>query len=258
MNQIKLKNNSTLSRVSTGKNKNLIFFPGGPGLKSNYLIDLIKNSRPDANCWVFDFDSESNFFKWKEDCIEAINILSNVIVVGHSFGGWFLLSIEEIPSIVEGILLLNTTPSKKAFSKNTLNSPITILDECDLNKKFDENPTDENLKALFKLWIPYYFLPEFAKKGLELFEKNEFSAKIFLQGFRDFNEYKYAWKNFNIKTWAIFGEFDTLCTIDTFQAEPFFINNPFFQCYNVSYSSHFPWCENMKEFRTLLNRFINI
>src|SRR3990167_6959127 len=78
---------------NTGSFYNWLFFPGGPGADSSYLLDLGKDLNLPGNTWLIDLPNngsntiseEYNFDKWFELLIPTINRFQNTIYIGQSF-----------------------------------------------------------------------------------------------------------------------------------------------------------------------------
>ncbi len=85
-----------LIRDDQSQKYNWLFLPGGPGLGSESLQDLVNILNLSGSVWLVDLpgegsntteDDEKNFANWSDGLIEAVDEFDDVILVAHSSGG---------------------------------------------------------------------------------------------------------------------------------------------------------------------------
>jgi pimeloyl-ACP methyl ester carboxylesterase len=76
---------------------NWLFVPGGPGLGSQSLQDLVRVVMVPGTAWLVDLPGDGSnrdlpdipapYARWPDVLVEAAQALQNVVMVGHSTGG---------------------------------------------------------------------------------------------------------------------------------------------------------------------------
>lgn len=257
-----LTNSSILHQVTRGPGPTVLFLPGGPGLKSEYFLDLIKYLPQSLNCWLFDYgtniSSTSNVFKtWSEDLSESLTILKKPIVVGHSFGGWIAMLNQDALNKTMGLILMNTCPSYSAFQSALSSYQFNIPDEEKAFNDYSNNPSNETFKKLFISWLPYYFSDNKIKNMEPAFSQYQYDHKAYDLSSPYMQTYKTIWEDLAVRTLVISGDTDRICPIEVMSEHPLFKNNSKVSPYIVKNSGHFPWLENLHDTKTILVSFID-
>ena len=115
------RSGARLQRVHQNSNSqyNWLFLPGGPGLGSESLSDLIKILSLPGAIWYLDLpedgsnttDDKFSFSNWSISLIEATKALDQVILVAHSSGGMFALATPELEDNLLGLVLMDSSPN---------------------------------------------------------------------------------------------------------------------------------------------------
>ena len=91
-----------------------IFIPGGPGFASSYLLCLVNKLELAGHIVLLDFcgnDNTGDYLDyWFSIFVPTIKEFQHPVLVGHSFGGMIALMFPELEQILDGIILLNTSP----------------------------------------------------------------------------------------------------------------------------------------------------
>ncbi|MEV6682276.1 alpha/beta hydrolase [Streptomyces erythrochromogenes] len=110
------------SERSTGEERwTWLFVPGGPGLGSESVLGLVRAAGVPGTAWLVDLPGEgsnrglpqvpdSPYEGWPDVLTEAAESLDDVIMVGHSTGGMFLLSLPELEAHLAGLCLVSSAP----------------------------------------------------------------------------------------------------------------------------------------------------
>jgi pimeloyl-ACP methyl ester carboxylesterase len=158
-------------------NLNWLFLPGGPGLGSESLLPLINLLQLPGNCWCFDLPGDGSnttsnngksFSHWPKALIEGVKEFEHVILVAHSTGGMYALSLPELEKHLKGLVLLGSAPNAKwqtAFAKMVTSFPLSNLEI--LQENYRKNPSTETLKALTLASAPYLFTPQGQSLGIQ-------------------------------------------------------------------------------------------
>ena len=86
---------------------NWLFVPGGPGLGSQSLAGLVRAVALPGRSWLVDLPGDGSnrhppgaladpFAQWPGVLAEAADGLDDVVLVGHSTGAMFALSVPEL------------------------------------------------------------------------------------------------------------------------------------------------------------------
>ncbi|HVW99757.1 MAG TPA: alpha/beta hydrolase, partial [Candidatus Babeliaceae bacterium] len=166
-----------LYRPSEGESFNWLFVPGGPGLGSESLSPLLDILKLRGNLWLLDLPGDGSnttsnvdesFSHWPKALIEACNAFDHVILVAHSTGGMYALSVPELENHLEGLVLLDSAPDaawQASFAKIVRDFPIDGLEV--LQKWYEKNPSNEALKEMTLISAPYLFTQKGQAAGIE-------------------------------------------------------------------------------------------
>lgn len=227
----------------------LVMISGGPGLSSQTLrsMDILKS---DFNLIYVDFPGTNGnpYFK-KQSFEELLNSLtftlkseidfekSKVIVLGHSFGGFFAAALSS-RILLNGLVCVSTPFSKESLSVasvNYLNYQSEPLRDAEL--KWELNKNDETLKNWFSEYGTLYFKD--AQKGKDLILSDLVSSEFFISNRSDaikMESLLEALSSLKIKKLYIAGREDGLLPTSSLERDAIRGN---FQFEVVSDASHF-------------------
>jgi pimeloyl-ACP methyl ester carboxylesterase len=95
---------------------NAMLVPGGPGIGSESLADLVDCLPAGTNAWGVDLPGDGSnahpdpYSLWPDVLVEAACHFPHTVMVGHSTGGEYILSVPEIERHASGIVLVSTAP----------------------------------------------------------------------------------------------------------------------------------------------------
>lgn len=249
----------------TNTTYNWLFFPGGPGADSCYFIDLVKGLNLPGNAWLVDLpnngsntiDEQYNYDQWLDLLLPTLSRFQNVIYVGQSFGGMFPLLFPQLESLLQGLVILNSSPvlwhEEAARVAKEKNKPSYMEDL----QEFVKNPNPETFKLALMACAPYYFPEESLEKGKVMLQQLPFNYHA-----AGWWQLKSAELNFSA-TW-IPEKVPTLIiggTEDCMAPPTLFLNDTRFHRDNISMvtiqdAGHMPWIENMDAVKDAFDVFI--
>lgn len=248
---------------------NWLFLPGGPGVDSDSLLDLTKVLDVPGNYWLIDlpfngtnqpykFTSNEIYKKWGNYLIAAVRKFQNPILVGHSFGGFFPLFFPQLESILKGFVILNSVPNldSNIFAKCAQENHLPPL-ACQISD-FVNNPTIENMKALYLAEADYFFAPENLMKGIEsIVEKLSYCLQtehwFYTEGAKELTQIK--WVPQKVPTLIVGGSHDCITPFDIFKQDQSFLRDNI-EIFNVANAGHFPWFEQPHIIRNKFTSFV--
>lgn len=244
---------------------NWLFLPGGPGLGSESLRDLIELLSLPGTMWCVDFPGDGsnisenedlNFSNWQEALIEATSKFENTILVAHSSGGMFALATSELEKNLIGLVLMDSAPNsdwQKYFSDYVKANPIFSAEK--LQKLYDAHPSDATLKDLTIAGAPYFSTKKNAAKIASLLSELPFCSKSHKWAEKNFDHwYQAKWIPQNIPTMIFAGDQDHLTPIKLFfQTNGFQREN--IHIHEIENASHFPWLDNPEQVKELFNEY---
>jgi pimeloyl-ACP methyl ester carboxylesterase len=259
-----------LVHSSEERNLNWLFLPGGPGLGSESLFPLLNILELPGNMWRLDLpgdgsnttaNSAQSFSRWSSALIEAVNEFDQIVLVAHSTGGMFALSVPEIEGFLHGLVLLDSAPNAEwqtLFAEMVEKFPIPKL--AILQKKYKEAPSNEVLKALTVASAPYLFTPKGQAFGLKMLNSLPYNYEVCQWSEKHFDHsYRAKWVPQTVPTLILNGEGDLVTPQKLFtEGKEWHRSNIIFKL--VMNAGHFPWIENpmdvvvaFKEFCALLD-----
>ena len=173
-----LKARLNFIKSNNGQPYNWLFLPGGPGLGSESLTNLVNELELPGTMWYLDLPGDgSNILDidhyslklWADALIEACSALDNVIMVAHSTGGMFVLAVPELKTILKGLILMDSAPDSSwqdGFSNYCSQHLLQSIESA--QKRYNQHPTNENLKKLTIASLPYLFTASGIKRSFIL------------------------------------------------------------------------------------------
>jgi pimeloyl-ACP methyl ester carboxylesterase len=250
-----------------GKAWNWLFLPGGPGLGSESLDELTAYLDLPGTMWHIDLPgdgsntSENNvesFKKWPIALEEVVDAFDNVILVGHSSGGMYALSLPQLEQKLSGLILMDSAPDaswQRELANMIQASPIAELDRLD--KIYNTNPNNEILKELTVAAAPYFFTKKGLQKGKNLLQGLPYNCETCDWSEEHFDStYKAQWFPQNLLTLVIAGTEDHLTPIRLFKDHAKF-NQSNILIKDISDAGHFPWIENPSGVATAFDEFLD-
>lgn len=262
-NLIWTKSKARLSRLPRDNNAkyNWLFLPGGPGLGSESLSNLIEILSLPGAVWYLDLpgdgsnntqDDEKSFSNWSNALIEATNELDNVILVAHSSGGMFALATPELENNLLGLVLMDTSPNaswQNFFMEYVKNHPLEEAEK--LQKMYEKKPSNDLLRSVTIACAPYFSIPKNIDKTIKMLDSLPFNYKSHLWSENNFDKtYQAKWIPEKIPTLIFSGDQDYITPLVLFSKSPEFQRQNIYM-YEIKDASHFPWIDNPEQVKKL-------
>jgi pimeloyl-ACP methyl ester carboxylesterase len=246
---------------------NWMFLPGGPGMGSESLTELVELLDLPGNSWFLDFpgdgsntleDDETYFPQWREALVEATRAFDNVILVAHSTGGMYALATPELQRTLTGIVLMNSAPDASwqgPFQEYVKNNPISEMEKCE--KAYIANPNNKTLKDLTVASAPYVFHPTCPKEKRDFLKHLPYNHRSCAWSGEHFDQtYKAKWFPKHIPALIFSGDHDVITPLANFaaiQGEDY----PYVIQKMISKAGHFPWIDNPQEIRRAFEEYVH-
>ncbi|MBY0528763.1 MAG: alpha/beta hydrolase [Rhabdochlamydiaceae bacterium] len=234
-----------------------LFLPGGPGLGSESLILLCNLLRLPGTSWRVDLPGDGanttpndyiSFSHWPSALIEAVSQFKRVVLVAHSTGGMYVLSLPELEGLLQGLILLDSAPNAQwqaSFEKRVHDFPIEGLDV--LLEKHNHSPSNESLKRLTVASAPYLFTDKGMEKGILMLESLAYNQDACRWSQEHFDStYEAKWIPQTIPTLILAGERDQITPLSLF-AEALEFQRANIKIESIKDAGHFPWIDNPKD-----------
>lgn len=248
---------------SSEGNLNWLFLPGGPGLGSESLLPLLKTLQLQGKLWLLDLpgdgsnttsNNSESFSHWPAALVEAVQSFTHVILVAHSTGAMYALSLPELEKHLEGLVVLDSAPDATwqiVFAEIIKKHPVAGLQA--LQENYVKDPSNKALKALTLASAPYLFTKSGQTSGMELLGGLPYNYETCQWSEMHFDStYQSKWVPQKIPTLIMAGEDDLVTPLQLFEKDKRFCRD------NITFKSiknagHFPWIENpsavAKEFK---------
>jgi len=257
---IKLPGGAQLSRRRAGTDNHWVFLPGGPGLGTEYFYPLLDAWKTDANLWTLDYAVSKNSADWLPSILELSKHLEKIVIVGHSYGGMLLLSIdnleERLGAAVQGWVFLDSSPNlswQKSWAKQASIQSEALKEPQRCEQVFAKSPSAEGFRAILHAWAPYYFEPTAVAAGRELLSTCHYHAHAYVMAKKLLSHYDARWVP-RKKTLVLAGNNDRITPLTCFTEDPRF-QKPHIKTCLIPDAGHFPWVENSQDVLRALSRF---
>ncbi len=243
-----------LVHSSKGRDLHWLFLPGGPGLGSESLSQLLSILKLPGSMWSLDLpgdgsnttpNNKESFSHWSTALIEAVSEFEDVILVAHSTGAMYALSTPEIERFLSGLILLDSAPDagwQASFAEVQSNSPIPAL--VPLYKTYVKDPSNKALKALTVASASYLFTKNGLAAGIEMLNHLPYNYESCQWSEEHFDQtYQSKWVPQAIPTLILNGDRDLITPLKLFKdVKQFHRGNIVFK--SIKDAGHFPWIEN--------------
>ncbi len=246
---------------------NWLFLPGGPGIDSDYLLQLINEIDVEGNYWLIDLPYNGNnvsshiepneaYANWGNYLLAAVHKFKNPILVGHSFGGYFPLFFPQLEEISRGLVILNSVPSLNSDEVEKLIKIYKLPSRAAYLTAFLNNPTTNTTRDLYLAGVPYCFSENNLKMGVKLIEDLKFNVDTgywwHTQGSKNYATIK--WIPQKVPLMIVGGSHDFLTPISLFQQDSRFHRNNI-EIISIPDAGHFPWMEQPVLIRDIFKSF---
>jgi pimeloyl-ACP methyl ester carboxylesterase len=244
---------------------NWVFLPGGPGLGSESLLSLLNILQLSGNLWRLDLPGdgsnitaniEESFSHWPLALMESVQAFHRVVLVAHSTGGMYVLSLPGLEKYIEGLVLLDSAPNaqwQNAFAEGIQTMPIPEIEV--LRDRYEQNPTNEALKALTVASAPYLFTEARLVEGVKLLRSLPYNYQTCQWSEKHFDRtYEAKWVPQTMPTLILSGENDLITPLHLFKKEKRFHRNNIL-IKSIPKSGHFPWIDNPASVREAFNEY---
>jgi pimeloyl-ACP methyl ester carboxylesterase len=233
---------------------NWLFFPGGPGIGSESLQELVDALDVPGTCWLVDLpDDGSNtdlppkagghYQQWPHVLLEAVHALPSCIAVGHSTGGMYLLSVPELEQHLHGLALISTAPDASWHARYvamTARHPLPAVDAA--AQAYEAEPTNERMRDIAVASAEWNFAPAGLAAGRDLLARMPYNRTAVEWSDRYF-DHRYAaqWWPATLPTLLLGGEQDQIVDQSLWDAPAY--QGPNVLRRMVPNAGHFPWIE---------------
>lgn len=241
-----------------------IFIPGGPGADSIYLTSLIKILTLPGQVWIIDLPGNGSntthpnydYQEWFDLIIPTIQHFDNPIIVGHSFGGILAQMNPGLESLLEGIVLLNSTPTlwfdaaAKAKQQQAIPEPVERND-------FIANPNQTTFDRLTAASLSYHFRPHALERGKAMFSDLPYIYPVARDTIAYLQQlpYQALWIPQQVKTLIIGGSLDAIHPPSLFEKPEY--NRPNITKTTISEAGHWAWIDQPTKVKELFDQFCN-
>ena len=248
---------------------NWLFLPGGPGIGSDSLIELVEAADLPGTSWLVDLPGDGSnvnrpsgptdpYRLWPDVLLEAVDAVPDPIAVGHSTGGEYVLSVPALQGKLRALVLISSAPDcgwMPTFEAMCAADPLASVTAA--ASRYDHDPTDANLQALAVASAPWNFTAEALDRGRDLLARMPYNHAATEWSTAHFDHtYVAKWWPTRIPVLIVSGAADRIVDQKLWQA-------PYYQGPNTIHATidragHFPWIDRPQDanaaFGELLHR----
>jgi pimeloyl-ACP methyl ester carboxylesterase len=233
---------------------NWLFLPGGPGIGSESLHELVDALDVPGTAWMVDLPGDGSnvdhpnvaadpYANWPQVLSEAAAAVSNPVYVGHSTGGMYLLATPALEKLLAGLVLISTAPDASwlpAFRSMCLRHPLPAVDEA--TARYEADHTDEQLARVAVASAPWNFAPETVEIGAELLARMPYNGAAVKWSDDNFDTtYAATWWPTTVPILIVSGGDDRIVAQTSWEAPRYSGANVVRRV--IPGGAHFPWIE---------------
>ncbi|MDI5962496.1 alpha/beta fold hydrolase [Streptantibioticus silvisoli] len=241
---------------------NWLFVPGGPGLGSESLADLVRAVDVPGRSWLVDLPGDGSnralpgvppdpYRRWPHVLAEAAEKLDHVVLAGHSTGAMFILSVPALAERAAGLALISGAPHsgwRDAFAAYAAGHPLPAVEAA--AAQYDRTPDDRTLRALTLAAAPWNFGAGALPAGRELLQGLPYCHAAVAWADAGFDAgYRARWVPSTIPALIVSGEHDHVVDQRLWDAEPGFARPPVTR-HVIPGAGHWPWLDDPAAVRT--------
>jgi len=245
---------------------NWLFLPGGAGIGSESLHELVDCADLPGTTWMVDLPGDGSntdapgapadpYTVWPQVLLEAADAVPNAIYVGHSTGGMYLLSTPELETRLAGMILVSTGPDctgLRTFIAMTEQNPLPAVDAA--TEVYEKDPTDSHLAAIAVASAAWNFGPETVDSGRDLLARMPYNGPAVAWSDENFDHtYTSAWWPATLPTLIISGSDDRIVAQHLWDDDRY--RGPHITHAIIDGGAHFVWIENPAAVRQALQEF---
>jgi pimeloyl-ACP methyl ester carboxylesterase len=244
---------------------NWLFLPGGPGIGSESLIELIDAAELPGTCWLVDLPGDGSnvdapgapadpYSVWPQVLLEAAAAVPEPVFVGHSTGGEYLLSVPGLEAHLRGLALISTAPDARwmpEYEAMTERDPLPGV--LDATRIYESDPTNENLARCAVESAPWNFEPDGLERGAALLARMPYNGSAVEWSADNFDrDYVSSWWPASTPTLIVSGGRDRIVTQRLWD-DPRFQGGHVIRA-RIDGAGHFPWIDRPDAVRAAMRR----
>jgi pimeloyl-ACP methyl ester carboxylesterase len=235
---------------------NWLLLPGGPGIGSESLHELADVMDVPGSIWLIDLPGDGSntgrvdgdpFAKWPQVLVEAADALSDVVFVGHSTGGMYLLATPQLGRFVRGLALLDTAPDcawHAEYLEMTRNNPLPAFDRA--LAAYAKDKSIRHLADLAVYSAEWNFTPTALNAGRALLARMPYNIDAVEWSDANFDHiYKALWWPVDIPVLRLWGDKDQIVSQRSWDSDKYRTANVIARA--IPDAGHFPWIDNPLE-----------
>ena len=202
---------------------NWLFFPGGPGIGSESLQELVDVAECPGTSWLVDLPGDGSnvaapgapadpYPLWPQVLLEAVDAVPHPVAVGHSTGGEYLLSVPGLEKRLAGLVLVSTAPDARwmpTFAAMCEADPLPAV--ATAAERYAADPTDDNLARIAVASAPWNFTADGLAAGRELLSRMPYNRLAVEWSDRHFDrQYAASWFPADTPTLVLSGGADRI------------------------------------------------
>jgi pimeloyl-ACP methyl ester carboxylesterase len=231
-----------------------LFLPGGPGIGSESLHELVDAVGVPGTSWLVDLPGDGSnvdapgapadpYSVWPAVVVEAARAVERPVFTGHSTGGMYLLSTPELEPLLEGLVLLSTAPNADwlpVFLAMTARDPLPLVEAA--TRIYESEPTAANLRDVAVHSAPWDFTPASVDAGADLLGRMPYNGAAVAWSDDHFDHtYTATWWPRRLPTLIISGSEDRIVTQRLWDDARF--QGPHVLRRRIDGGAHFPWID---------------
>jgi pimeloyl-ACP methyl ester carboxylesterase len=237
-----------------------LLLPGGPGIGSDSLEELVDTADLPGTAWLVDLPGDGSnrdapgagpdpYAQWPTVLLEAARAVPDPVFVGHSTGGMYLLSTPALAQVLRGMVLISSAPDagwREGFLATVRAHPLPEVDAA--TAAYEREPTDEHLARLAVASAPWNFPAPTLEVGAALLARMPYHGGAVAWSAEHFDDdYRASWWPERLPCLVVSGSDDRIVDQSAWQRPQFAGRHVLHR--TIRGGGHWPWLDAPEQVR---------
>jgi pimeloyl-ACP methyl ester carboxylesterase len=249
-----------------GEGLDWLLLPGGPGLGSESLLGLARIMDVPGSIWLVDLPGDGSnrqapgapadpYSSWPGVLVEAAEAVELPVLVAHSTGGMYALSVPDLEPLLCGLVLVESAPDavwRERFGEFSANNTSPGIEAA--AQRYAAHPSDETVRELTLAAVSWNVGPWSHEEAMEMLRLLPYNnAAVEWSGTHFDDTYQATWWPTSVPTLVVSGTADHV--VDQAVWDDPAYAGPNIRRALIDGGSHFAWLDQPAQVAAALRTF---